>query len=197
MAIVNVLEGSNPIFLVALVIFVWIRHHFMTAQRFAETEVDGVSARDRALIALMGITVILLPVLYLLSPLFRFADYPLPMLLRCLGALIISLSLWLFWRSHADLGANWSPSLEIRKNHCLVNTGVYSRVRHPMYSSIWLWCLGQGIMLPNLVVGWAPTLCFTVMYFTRVRREEQLMRDRFGAAYEEYQTQTGRLIPKF
>lgn len=193
----NVFEGTNPIFFVALVIYVSIRKHFMTRQPFAETEVDAVDSKDRALIVLMAITVILLPVLYLLTSLFRFADYDLPILLRCCGMGMIGLSLCLFWRSHADLGVNWSPSLEIRKNHSLVTTGVYVRVRHPMYASIWLWCWGQGLMLPNVLIGWAPTFCFALMYFTRVGREEQLMKERFGAAYEKYMSQTGRLFPKF
>ncbi len=193
----NVLEGTNPIFLVALVIYVGIRKHFMTRQAFADVTVNAVDSRDRALIAGMGITVILLPVLFLLSPLFGFADYDLPFLGRCVGAGIIAISLWLFWRSHADLGVNWSSSLEIRKEHALVTHGVYARMRHPMYTSIWLWCLGQGLMLPNVLVGWAPTLCFAVMYFTRVGREEGMMRDEFGDAYQAYERRTGRLFPKF
>jgi len=60
-------------------------------------------------------------------------------------------ALWLFCRSHLDLGQNWSQSLEIRKGHQLVTDGVYRFIRHPMYASIWIWCLAQGLLLEN---GW-------------------------------------------
>jgi protein-S-isoprenylcysteine O-methyltransferase Ste14 len=42
----------------------------------------------------------------------------------------MTLAVWLFWRSHADLGRNWSPSLELREGHELVTEGVYRYVRH-------------------------------------------------------------------
>ncbi len=47
-------------------------------------------------------------------------------------------ALWLFWRSHADLGRNWSQAFELRKGHELITHGVYRVVRHPMYAAIWL-----------------------------------------------------------
>jgi protein-S-isoprenylcysteine O-methyltransferase Ste14 len=48
------------------------------------------------------------------------------------------IGLWLFYRSHADLGTNWSITLEIREQHRLITQGVYRRIRHPMYSALGL-----------------------------------------------------------
>ena len=190
------LHSTNIVFLIGLVIYVAIRKHYMTRLQYAETEVNAIDQKDRILMAAVALTVIVLPVLYLLTPLFSFADYALSWKLRILGSGVIAFSLLLFWRSHADLGTNWSPSLEIRRDHRLITRGVYSRVRHPMYTSIWLWCLGQGLMLPNWFIAWAPLVCFSLMYFRRIRREEQIMRDRFGAEYDAYVRVTGRLFPK-
>jgi len=53
-------------------------------------------------------------------------------------------------RTHKDLGRNWSVTLEVREQHALVTNGVYSRVRHPMYSAFWLWALAQALLLPKL-----------------------------------------------
>ncbi len=192
----NNLHGTNLVFLIALVIYVAIRKHFMTGLQYAETEVDAIDQKDRLLIGAVALTVIVLPVLYLLTPLFSFADYEVSRNLRLVGAVVIAFSLVLFWRSHVDLGINWSPSLEIRRDHALINEGVYARMRHPMYASIWLWCLGQGLMLPNWLIAWAPLFFFSLMYISRVRREEELMRERFGAAYDRYIEATGRIFPK-
>ena len=75
---------------------------------------------------------LLLPILYLFTPLLGFADYELHLVLPGIGTVVIALSLWLFWRSHSDLGLNWSVSLEIRQGHELVTHGVYRHIRHPM-----------------------------------------------------------------
>ena len=72
------------------------------------------------------------------------------------------LSLWLFWRSHADLGKNWSVSLEVRQGHQLIKHGVYRSIRHPMYASIWLWCLAQGLLLENWLAGWYALVAFAL-----------------------------------
>ena len=37
---------------------------------------------------------------------------------------ILAVALWLFWRSHHDLGANWSPSLEIGEQRTLPRRGL-------------------------------------------------------------------------
>src|SRR5687768_9423249 len=49
-----------------------------------------------------------LPLVWIVSPLFRFADYPLHPIPFVTGSVCLTLGLWLFHRSHADLGANWS-----------------------------------------------------------------------------------------
>ena len=124
---------------------------------------------------MISLAVLLLPLLYLLTPLFSFADYHLPIIARWAGSPILLLSLWLFWRSHVDLGQNWSVSIEAREGHELVSHGVYRSIRHPMYASIWLWSIAQGMMLGNWLAGWATLPAFAAMYFIRLPLEEGLM----------------------
>src|SRR5438552_4008586 len=54
------------------------------------------------------------PVIWILSPPFSFAEYPLRVAPFAAGSICLIASLWLFHRSHADLGANWFPTLELR-----------------------------------------------------------------------------------
>src|SRR5947207_8519182 len=91
----------------------------------------------------------LAPLVWISSPLLAFADYPLDPAALVAGAALLAVSLWLFHRSHADLGTNWSITLELRESHTLVTEGVYRRIRHPMYAALLLYSIGQAVALPN------------------------------------------------
>jgi protein-S-isoprenylcysteine O-methyltransferase Ste14 len=135
------------------------------------------------------------PALYLTTSWLSFGDYPLQPILFWAGIATNLAALWLFWRSHADLGRNFSIKLVIRERHALVTSGVYRLIRHPMYTSFLLWSLGQLLLLPNWVTGLAGLFGFCIMYFPRIRREEKLMLKAFGNDYREYMMRTKRLVP--
>jgi protein-S-isoprenylcysteine O-methyltransferase Ste14 len=150
---------------------------------------------ELALLTLTFLGYLGVPILYVTTHLLSFADYPLHIAMFVAGILANAGGLWLFWRSHADLGRNFSAKLVIREQHDLVTTGVYRFIRHPMYASFLLWSLGQLLLLPNWVTGLAGLFGFCVLYFPRIRREEQLMLGRFGDIYREYMAHTKRLVP--
>ena len=118
---------------------------------------------EKLLLSLMLVGVVILPVLSL-TPLLSFAAYKLEPTMFVLGIVTTMASLWLFHRSHADLGKNWSVSLEIREGHSLVTGGVYESIRHPMYTSIFLLAIGQAFLLPNWIAGPAALIAFTIMF---------------------------------
>ncbi|MEM9839354.1 MAG: protein-S-isoprenylcysteine O-methyltransferase [Pseudomonadota bacterium] len=136
------------------------------------------------------------PNIQLATGVLSFADYRLPEAAAWTGAALQIPFIWLFWRSHADLGRNWSVSLELREDHGLVTNGVYKRIRHPMYSSIWLGALAQPLLVQNWIAGALAIPAFGLMYLIRVPREEAMMRARFGDAYHDYMRQTGRVLPR-
>ena len=158
---------------------------------------DQKNVQERVLLLLVFIGMMIFPLAYVFTNLFGFANYQVPLLLQVMGILAMATSSWLFYRSHRDLGRNWSVSLEIREEHTLVSTGVYSKIRHPMYTAIWLWAIGQALLLHNYIAGLGGMLFFGLMYFLRVLEEERMMEDNFGDAYRDYKKQTGRLLPKF
>jgi protein-S-isoprenylcysteine O-methyltransferase Ste14 len=67
----------------------------------------------------------------------------------------------------------------------LVTTGMHARSRHPMYVGLTLVQLGLSGITRN---AWMLASCpFSAGLLHRtVLREERWLRDRFGAAYEEY-----------
>jgi protein-S-isoprenylcysteine O-methyltransferase Ste14 len=74
--------------------------------------------------------------------------------------------------------------------------GVYRRIRHPMYAAIFLFAIGQGLLLQNWLAGWGGFFAFAALYLFRVGREEKMMCEFFGEPYREYMERSGRLLPR-
>ncbi|MCA9150316.1 MAG: isoprenylcysteine carboxylmethyltransferase family protein [Planctomycetales bacterium] len=126
----------------------------------------------------------------------EFAEYRIFPLWRATGAVGFVASLFVLWRAHRDLGHHWDHRLAIHGEHQLVTTGIYRYVRHPLYAAYWLWSLSLVLLLPNWLIGPVSIVGFALVYYGRVDREERLLKDQFGAAYEQYSRQTNRLVPR-
>jgi protein-S-isoprenylcysteine O-methyltransferase Ste14 len=137
----------------------------------------------------------LVPFVWIASPYLAVADYPLHWIPLLFGSALLVLGLWVFHRSHADLGTNWSITLEVRESHQLIVNGIYRRVRHPMYLSLWLYCIGQALVLPNWIAGPTYLVAFGLLYALRVGAEERMLLERFGREYQDYMARTKRLVP--
>jgi protein-S-isoprenylcysteine O-methyltransferase Ste14 len=135
------------------------------------------------------------PLIWVATPAFSFAEYPLRAAPLAAGVACLAIGLWLFYRSHADLGTNWSITLEVREGHRLVTQGVYHRVRHPMYSALLLYSIGQALVIPNWVAGLSNLVAFVILLALRVGPEERMMAQQFGNEYAQYAARTSRLIP--
>ena len=188
--------SSNIVFLVGFIVYVTIRGVFERRARINEKMVRRLDAVEKTLLIFVGVGSLLLPVLYLFTPLLAFADYRLPVFAPWLGTALMIAALWLFYRSHADLGKNWSVTLELHKGHQLIRRGIYRSIRHPMYMSILLWGLSQGLLLRNWLAGWSALATFSVLYAVRTPREERMMIEFFGEEYLNYMRQTGRIFPR-
>jgi protein-S-isoprenylcysteine O-methyltransferase Ste14 len=190
------LQPWDIVFLVGFIAYVVIRGAFERRTKGNEKVVSQMDWRERTVMAIVFLGSLLLPVVYLFTPWLAFADYQLPAFVPWCGMVVMVAALWLFWRSHADLGQNWSVTLALRKGHQLVNNGVYRQIRHPMYAAIWLFGLAQGLLLQNWLACWSALVTFAPMYFVRVPREEQMMCKYFEQEYRDYMSQTGRLFPR-
>jgi protein-S-isoprenylcysteine O-methyltransferase Ste14 len=113
------------------------------------------------------------------------------------GSGLLALALWLLWRSHFDLGKNWSDLVVLRQGHQLVMCGIYQFVCHPMYAAFVLWGIAQPRLLHNYIAGWSHLVTFSLGYFWRVPHEEPLLVEKFGKVYQAYAHKTGRVIPRW
>ena len=112
------------------------------------------------------------------------------------GLVLLVLGEYTFYCSFRDLGEALNPATDVRPKAKLVSTGVYRRVRHPMFSGILLMFLGVGFVFGNFVMF----LCFfaavVMLQTVRIPVEERILLKEFGKDYEVYMKQTPGLIPK-
>ena len=135
------------------------------------------------------------PLIWVAAPVFAFADYPLRPAPLLAGVVCLTGGLWLFARSHADLGTNWSITLEVREKHELVTQGIYRHIRHPMYLALLVYGLGQALVVPNWIAGPSYAVAMALLFALRLTREERMMLEEFGSDYDAYMRRTKRLVP--
>lgn len=196
MVTINVLT-LKIIFVVGHIGFFLIRNPHHQKNKDNQIVSDCKTIQEKLLLFFVFLGMLALPFIYVFTPLFSFADYYLATWANIIGIIVYALSLYLFWKSHHDLGENWSPTLEVREEHTLIIDGIYKKIRHPMYTSIWLWCIAQALLLPNYIAGFSGIISFGLLYFLRVGNEEEMMLDQFGEEYQRYMQSTGRILPKF
>ena len=153
----------------------------------------GLAETLRMAISFTGLGV--LPGLFVATGFPRFATYEPIALQTGLGLLAALLALVLFRLTHKALGKMWSVSLDIRDKHKLVTSGIYKRVRHPMYTAFWTMALAQALLLPNWIAGLSGLVGFGTLFFLRIGPEEAMMEETFGKDYRAYKARTARIIP--
>lgn len=183
------------VYFLEMVLISVVRSIGTSKYRKLTTEVDRTTLPDQILLGLNGIAMIL-PLFYIFSSWFDFADFFLPAWLRWIGVVLFAGAAILLWKTHRDLGRNWTPTLGIRENHTLVTEGIFKSIRHPMYTAHLLWALAQPLILTNWIVGFSFLVTQILQYLLRIKPEEQMMLDLFGDQYQEYMNNTGRFLPR-
>ena len=186
---------AELIWLAGLIGWYVIRHPFQRRAKKLRVEKSLLDRREWILLSLVTIGLFFIPALYCLTGFPGAVDRPFVPLTAWLGLIPLLSALWLFRRSHHDLGKNWSVTLKVREQHELIRHGVYRWVRHPMYSSFFLLGVAQLLLIPNWFAGAAGLLGATLLFVFRAFREERMMIDIFGDEYRSYMAETKRIIP--
>ncbi len=119
-------------------------------------------------------------------------------LVSILGLLILVGGLIFGFFSVRFLGENkddfWEAKKKDKKRTLIVN-GPYSKIRHPIYTSMIFYYLGLILVFFHLVTVLLYALLLGVIVYTAVS-EERFLKGRFPG-YESYMKNTGRFFPKF
>jgi protein-S-isoprenylcysteine O-methyltransferase Ste14 len=172
-----------------------IRHPFHRRGKKVGIRKSLLDWRERILLGAAFLGLLVIPAIYVVTGFPASLDRPFVAIIAWLGLVPLVAALWLFRRSHADLGRNWSITLQVRDQHALVKSGVYRLIRHPMYSSFFLLGLAQLLLVPNWLAGAAGLAGAALLFGFRVAREERMMLESFGEDYRAYMASTKRVIP--
>jgi protein-S-isoprenylcysteine O-methyltransferase Ste14 len=105
---------------------------------------------------------------------------------KLVGGVIVGISLPLFVLARLQLGKSFSLQA---KASSLVTTGLYSRIRNPIYLFGGLLTAGGSLFLSP----WGPLVVAVVivpLQVYRVRNEERVLASTFGEEYERYKSKT-------
>jgi protein-S-isoprenylcysteine O-methyltransferase Ste14 len=185
---------AKAIVLASTVVMIAIRAPYGQGSRIIKVATSYKTPLETVLLILAWIG-FFVPLIWVASPAFSFAEYALHIRPLLAGVICLVIGLWLFYRSHADLGTNWSITLEVREQHRLITHGVYRRIRHPMYLALALYSIGQALVIPNWVAGPSNLVAFAILCALRVRPEERMMVEEFGDEYVAYSVRTKRFSP--
>jgi protein-S-isoprenylcysteine O-methyltransferase Ste14 len=122
-------------------------------------------------------------------------SFPLPAWLRWVGfgVGLLSVAFWTWTQIHLD--TQWSAQLQLRKEHQLITTGPYARIRHPLYLGMFGWAAALGLLTANWIFV-AMAVLSIAGTMARIPKEEQMMLEAFGDEYKAYMQRTGRFLPR-
>jgi protein-S-isoprenylcysteine O-methyltransferase Ste14 len=106
--------------------------------------------------------------------------------IRMAGAAVAAIGLALLLTARIQLGGSFAVSAQARR---LVTTGLYSRIRNPIYIFSAMFLAGAAVAAgyPRFLVL---LLILVPVQIVRARREEQVLQAAFGEEYLRYKAQT-------
>jgi protein-S-isoprenylcysteine O-methyltransferase Ste14 len=92
------------------------------------------------------------------------------------------------------LKKQFSYFVTVQSDHQLITTGIYSKIRHPIYLGTILFVFGLCLIFPTWY-AFLFLLIYSILLIHRIFREELLLLKHFGTVYIEYSDKSFRLIP--
>lgn len=94
-----------------------------------------------------------------------------------------------------EMGDSWRIGVDTTETTTLVHTGMFGRIRNPIYDAMFLFGIGIVLVTPN-VVALAGLILLVATIELQVRRvEEPYLLRTHGDAYRAYAATVGRFVP--
>jgi len=105
---------------------------------------------------------------------------------RYLGTALVVVGISCIVMARYQLGKSFSITAQARQ---LVTTGIYSKIRNPIYVFGAVTIAGVILVVQRPVL-WVPLFVAVVLQTLRARREARVLEAAFGDAYREYRRKT-------
>lgn len=124
---------------------------------------------------------------------FRFGWFDLPRIIVIISAIIFLIA-YIFYAEVLRENTYLSRTIEVCENQKVIDIGLYSVVRHPMYSATLLLFLSMPLVLGS-VYSFIVFLFYPVLIVKRIKSEEEFLKKEL-LGYKEYMQKVKyRLIP--
>jgi protein-S-isoprenylcysteine O-methyltransferase Ste14 len=111
------------------------------------------------------------------------------------GFILFLISCPIRWQGFKHIGKLFNHRVALYQDHRLVKSGIYSRIRHPIY----LGNLLSFLAIPLIFSSWGGLLIIVLTTIPaliyRIKIEEEFLLRHFGKEYEEYMKETNRFLP--
>ena len=114
--------------------------------------------------------------------------------LQIISTMLAILGLVIAIVARIRLAGNWSATLDLKKGHTLITTGIYQYVRHPIYTGLLLMLFATMLVYLSILEILIFLFVF-IMIIIRMKNEEELMTKTFPKEYLAYKRRTKKLIP--
>jgi protein-S-isoprenylcysteine O-methyltransferase Ste14 len=174
----------------------WLQH-----RRTGSTGFRGVSGRIGSVEWVAGVGFVIALVVAVVGPLLQLYGVitPLPGLqangIQIAGIAFALLGIVLTVWAQLDMGDSWRVGVDESETTALVHTGMFGRVRNPIYTAMLTFNFGIALVTPNVMAIAGLILAVTALQLQVRRVEEPYLRDKHGAAYRGYTARVGRFIP--
>jgi protein-S-isoprenylcysteine O-methyltransferase Ste14 len=116
-------------------------------------------------------------------------------LLAVAAAILAWASCWWCLRAVGALGKQWTFQARVIEGHELVTAGPYAIVRNPIYLGMFGLMVATGLVLATWWAQVAAIAVFLIGNWIRIHQEEKLLRQLFGAKFQEYAQRVPAFLP--
>ncbi len=111
-----------------------------------------------------------------------------------LGVALMLIAFGVNFSAMRTLGRFWDK-LVIKENHRVVRDGIYSVIRHPIYTSYIMLFVGYCFLYESWLSLVLLAAVSVVWFGSRIKIEENMLVEKFGDEYRDYMKRTKRLFP--
>ncbi|MGO9033911.1 methyltransferase family protein [Mycobacterium sp.] len=179
--------------------FVW--RAWLQRRRTGSTGFHGISGNIGSAEWVAGLGFVISLIVAVVGPVLQLSGVitPLPVLhadaIQIAGIMLALLGIVLTLWAQLDMGDSWRVGVDESETTALVHTGMFGRVRNPIYTAMLTFDVGIALLTPNFVTIVGLILAVTALELQVRRVEEPYLLGKYGAAYRGYTASVGRFIP--
>jgi protein-S-isoprenylcysteine O-methyltransferase Ste14 len=179
--------------------FIW--RAWLQRRRTGSTGFHGISGNIGSAEWVAGLGFVISLIVAVVGPVLQLSGVitPLPVLhadaIQIAGIMLALLGIVLTVWAQLDMGDSWRVGVDESETTALVHTGMFGRVRNPIYTAMLTFDVGIALLTPNFVTIAGLILAATALELQVRRVEERYLLGKHGEAYLGYTASVGRFIP--